>query len=99
MLTAEVLETMLYGSVTWSPGLCHNDALCRPLEPLQGMTWNSIEGTFHTTRILFAGFMGKMLDTRLPKCMMSGDLIEVVVSLGRRDAFSETSELSRLTSG
>ena len=29
MLRAEVLETMLYGCVTWSPRACHYDTLCR----------------------------------------------------------------------
>ena len=29
MLKAEVLETMLYGCVTWSPGACHYDTLRR----------------------------------------------------------------------
>ena len=30
MLKAEVLETMLYGCVTWSPRACHHYALRRP---------------------------------------------------------------------
>ena len=29
MLRAEVLDTMLYGCVTWSPSACHYDTLCR----------------------------------------------------------------------
>ena len=29
MLRAEVLETMMYGCVTWSPCACHYDTLCR----------------------------------------------------------------------
>ena len=29
MLRAEVLETILYGYVTWSPRACHYDTLCR----------------------------------------------------------------------
>ena len=29
MLRAEVLETMLYGCITWSPRACHNDTLRR----------------------------------------------------------------------
>ena len=29
MLRAEVLETMLYGCVTWSPRACHYDTMCR----------------------------------------------------------------------
>ena len=29
MLKAKVLETMLYGCVTWSPRACHYDTLCK----------------------------------------------------------------------
>ena len=30
MLRAEVLETMLYGCVTWSPRACHYDSCAEP---------------------------------------------------------------------
>ena len=54
MLRAEVLETMLYGCVTWS---------------------ESIEVTLRRRRILFAGFVVRMEDTRLPKCVMFVELV------------------------
>ena len=36
MLRAEVLETMLYGCVTWSPRACHYDTTTRCAEPTTG---------------------------------------------------------------
>ena len=35
----------------------------------------SIEATLRRRRILFAGFVANMEDTRLPKCVMFGDLV------------------------
>ena len=35
----------------------------------------SIEATLHRRRILFAGFVACMEDTRLPKCVMFGELM------------------------
>ena len=35
----------------------------------------SIEATLRRRRILFAGFVARMEDTRLPKCMMFGDMV------------------------
>ena len=35
----------------------------------------SIEATLRRRRILFAGFMARMEDTRLPKCLMFGELV------------------------
>ena len=94
MLRAEVLETMLYGCVTWSPRTCHYDSLRRahhrfltrcigwrkkhnradhPISYLDTliMTGNeSIVATLRRRRILFAGFVARMEDTRLPKRMM-----------------------------
>ena len=35
----------------------------------------SIEGTLRRRRILFAGFVARMEDTRLPKCVMFGELV------------------------
>ena len=37
MLRAEVLETMLYGRVTWSPRACHFDAAPSPLQLLDSL--------------------------------------------------------------
>ena len=98
MLRAEVLETMLYGCVTWSPRACHYNTLRRthhrfltrrirwrkhkradhPISYLDTLikTGNeSIEATLRRRRILFAGFLARMKDTRLPKCMMFGEMV------------------------
>ena len=98
MLRAEVLETMLYGCVTWSPRACHHDTLRRAhhrfltrcirwrkhnradhpisyLDTLAKMGSESIEATLRRRRILFAGFMVRMEDTRLPKCVMFGEMV------------------------
>ena len=99
MLRAEVLETMLYGCVTWSPRACHYDTLRRAhhrflarcirwrkhnradhpisyLDTLLVKTGSeSIEETLRRWRILFAGFVARMEDTRLPKCVMFGEMV------------------------
>ena len=98
MLTAEVLETMLYGCVTWSPRACHYDTLRRArhrfltpcigrrkhnradhpisyLDTLIKTGSESIGATLRRRQILFAGFMARMEDTRLPKCVMFGELV------------------------
>ena len=105
MLKAEVLETMLYGCVTWSPRSCHYDALRRAhhnlltrcigwrkhnrtdhpisyLDTLVNTGSESIEATLRKRRILFAGFVARMEDTRLPKCVMFGELVGGAVSAG-----------------
>ena len=98
MLRAEVLETMLYGCVTWSPRACHYDTLRRAhhrfltrcigwrkhnradhlisyLDTLIKTGSESIEATLRRRRILFAGFVARMDDTRLPKCVMFGEMV------------------------
>ena len=98
MLRAEVLETMLYGCVTWSPRECHYDTLGRAhhrfltdcicwrehnradhpisyLDTLIKTGSESIEVTLRRRRILFAGFVARMEDTRLPKCVVLGELM------------------------
>ena len=99
MLRAEVLETMPYGCVTWSPHTCHYDTLRRAhhrfltccigwrkhnradhpisyLDTLVKTGSESIEATLRRSRwILFAGFVARMEDTRLPKCVMSGEMV------------------------
>ena len=96
MLRAEVLETMLYGNVMWSPRACHYDTLRRAhhrfltrcigwrrkhkradhpisyLDTLIKTGSDSIKATLRKRRIFFAGFVVRMEDTRLPKCMMFG---------------------------
>ena len=98
MLRAEVLETMLYGCVTWSPRACHYDTLRRAhhrfltrcigwrkhhradhpifyLDTLLKTGSESIETTLRRRRILFAGFVARMEDTRLPMCVMFGEMV------------------------
>ena len=95
---AEVLETMLYGCVTWSPRACPHDTLRRAnhsllaccigwrknnhtdhtifyLDKLMKTGSESIEAVMRRRRILFAGFVARMDDTRLPKCVVFGELV------------------------
>ena len=98
MLRAEVLKTMLYGCVTWSPRACHYDTLRRAHhrcltscvgwrkrkradhlisypDTLIKTGSESIEATLRRRLILFAGFVARMEDTRLPKCVMFGEMV------------------------
>ena len=98
MLRAEVLKTMLYGCVAWSPHACHYDTLRRahyrfltrrigwrkhnraahPISCLGTLIKTgseSIEATLRTRWILFAGFVARMEDTRLPKYVMCGEMV------------------------
>ena len=91
MLRAEVLETMLYGCVPWSPRACHYDTLCRAHHRFltRCVGWRkherattliktgseSIEATLRRRLILYAGFVARMEDTRLPKCVMFGEMV------------------------
>ena len=95
MLRAEVLETMLYGCVTWSPRVCHYNTLRRahhrlwtrcigwrkhnradhPISYLDKTGSESIEATLRRRRVLFAGFVARMEDTRLPKCVIFGERV------------------------
>ena len=98
MLTAEVLETMLYGCVMWSPRACHYDTLRRayhrfltrcigwrkhnraghPISYLDTLVKTGseiIETTLRRRRTLFAGFVARMGDTGLPKCVMFGEMV------------------------
>ena len=98
MLRAEILETMLYGCVTWSPRASHYDMLRRAhhrfftrcigwrkhnradhpisyLDMLVKTGSESIEATLRRRQILFAGFVARMEDTKLPKCVMFGEMV------------------------
>ena len=82
MLKAEIPETMLYDCVTWSRRACHYDALRRARRPPDFLSEHayktgseSIEATLRRGRILFAGFVAHMEDTRLPKCVMFGEMM------------------------
>ena len=98
MLRAEVLETMLYGYVTWNPRACPYDTPCRArrnsltrcigwrknnpadhptsyLDTLIKTGSESTEATIRRRRMLFVGFVARMEDTRLPKCVMFGEVV------------------------
>ena len=62
----------------------------------------SIEATLRRRRILFAGFVARMEDTRLPKCVMFGEMVGGAGCVGARKksgwgVFWTTSELSAST--
>ena len=91
---------MLYGCVTWSPHACHYDTLRRAYHRFltRCIGWRKdnradmlmktgserIEATLHRRRILFAGFVARMEDTRLPKCVMFGELVGGAGCVGAR---------------
>ena len=98
MLSAEILETMLYDCITWSPRACHYDTLRRAhhrlltrcigwrkhnrayhpisyLDTLLKTGSESIEATLRRRRISFEGFVARMEDTRLPKCVMCREMV------------------------
>ena len=125
ILRAEVVETMLYGCVTWSPRACHYDTLGRAHNrfltrcigwqnhnradhPISYLNTHiktgseSIEATLRRRRILFAGFVASMEDTRMPKCVMFGELVGRAGCVGGRKKSGwgvswMMSELSELT--
>ena len=45
----------------------------------------SIEATLRRRRIFFAGFVARMEDTRLPKCVMFGDMVGGAVCVGPQE--------------
>ena len=45
----------------------------------------SIEATLRKRRILFAGFVARMEDTRLPRCVMFGELLGGAVPAGGQE--------------
>ena len=98
MLRGEVLETLMYDRVTWSPraGLydtlrrAHHSFLTRyngwrkydrtdhPIFYLDTLLKSGSENTEMTLprrRILLAGLVARMEDTRLPKCVIFGELL------------------------
>ena len=101
MLRAEVLETIMYGCVTWSPCACHYDTLHRAhhgfLTRCIGWRKHNNRGDYpisyiwtrlsrrkvRASRRLYAGggscfaglFVVRMEDTRLPKCVMFGEMV------------------------
>ena len=108
MLRAEVLETMLYGCITWSPRACQYDTLRRAhhrfstccigwrkhkrashpisyLDTLIKTGSESIDATLRRRRILFAGFVARMEDTRLPKCVVFGEMMRGVGCVGGQE--------------
>ena len=125
MVRADVLETVLYGCVTWSPRACHYNKLRQAhhsfltrciswrknsradhsisyLDTLINTKSESIEATLRRRRILFAGFVARMEDTRLPKCVMFGEMVGARAAWGGRkksgwDVSWTISELSAST--
>ena len=108
MLRAEVLETMLYGCVMWSPRAYHYDTLRRAhhrfltrciawrkhsradhpisnVDTLIKTESDSIETTLRRRRILFTGFVARMEDTRLPKCVMFGEMVRGAGCVGGQE--------------
>ena len=98
MLTAEVLETLLYGCVTWTPSKAdygrlrkaHHQMLIRCLGSRERKRENhilsyanallrtdseSVETTVRRRRILFAGFVTRMGEERLPRRVMFGEML------------------------
>ena len=56
----------------------HNNSADRPISYLDALVKTgseSIEATLRRRQILFAGFVARMEDTRLPKCVMFGELM------------------------
>ena len=45
----------------------------------------SIEATLRRRRILFAGFVARMEDTRLPKCVMFGEMVGGAICVGNQE--------------
>ena len=109
MLGADVLDTMLYGCVTWSPHACHHKTLRRAyhsfltpcicwrknnrnnhpisyMDTLKKTGSESVEANIRSSRwIMFAGFVARMEDTRLPKCMMFIELMEDMGCVGGQE--------------
>ena len=96
MLKAEVLETLLYGCITWSKASydrlrkAHYRMLVRCLgwrkrkredhilsyaNALLSNNSESVETTVRRRRILFAGFVARMGEERLPRRVMFGDML------------------------
>ena len=56
----------------------HNHRVDHPISYLDTLVKTgseSIEATLRRMRILFAGFVARMEDTRLPKCVTSGEMV------------------------
>ena len=61
----------MYGLYHYEALLCHISCL----DTLVKMGSESIEATLCRRRILFAGFVARMEGTRLPKCVMFGEMV------------------------
>ena len=61
------------------------DHLISDLDTLVKTESESIEATLRKKRILFAGFVARMEDTTLPKCVMFGELVGGAVSAGGQE--------------
>ena len=68
-------------------GWRNNDRIDYPISYLDTLIKTgseSIEATLRRRRILFAGFVARMEDTRLPKYAMFGELVGGVAAWGAR---------------
>ena len=98
LLEAEVVETLLYGCMTWSPKKPEHDRLRRVHRSmlLRCLGWRkrkrddhtlsyadalaqtdseSVEAIVRKRRILFAGFVARMGEERLPQRVMFGEFV------------------------
>ena len=98
LLKGEVVETLLYGCMTWSPNKSDHDRLRQVYHSmlLRCLGWRkqkrddhtpsyadalaktaseSLEAIVRKRRILFAGFVARMGEERLPLGVMFGELV------------------------
>ena len=61
----------MYGLYHYEVLLCHISYL----DTLVKTGSENIEATLRRRRILFVGFVARMEDTRLPKCVMFGEMV------------------------
>ena len=105
LLKAEVIETLLYGCMTWSPNKpdygrlrrVHHSMLLRCLgwrrrkrddytlsyaDALVKTASEGIEAIVRKRKILFAGFVARMGEERVPQRVMFGELVGVRATQG-----------------
>ena len=63
----------------------HADHSISYLDTLMKTGSESIEATSRRRRILFAGFVARMEDTKLPMCVMFGDLVRDAGCVGGQE--------------
>ena len=81
-------RTLLYGCVTWSPRACHYDTLHRAHHRFltRCIGWRKHNRADHPISYLDTLlFVARMEDTRLPKCVMFGELVGGAGSVGGQE--------------